>query len=408
MDYDNPTPLRVGATGTLNGWSVRVAGRVVLSMDYEGETYTWSEFHLMDGSGNSATLVFEEGEAGPEWKLFREFRPAHPLTAREAASKKVGDMVNLDGSPVAITLVDQSRVVFIEGRAPLGVDVGDVADYFNADTGERMLVASWTGDEIEFYEGLDIPADGVADAFGFPRGSTPAPPRLSGAAVHPFDAQPSRRPAKLVSTIVFVVLGAVTLLSFRSCLAGSGVKGVSGRPPVKRAAPASAIANGAHGSLGRQNYVVTGQTVTEIARISGRHDRREYLLRGDNDENALLVHGLSGGAREWHLLRPAPVPAGLTPYDAAALRKGTPFAVADRALALTDLFLSRTLSAETLSGTDAIPPGAVEYGFVATAGTSPGIALARWNEQRIQVWAGQPLAEGDVLASFGRDAPKSR
>ena len=87
MSYENPTPLQIGATGVLNGWSVRVAGRVVLGVDVDGVTYFWNEFNLADDSGNSATLVFEETENGGEWKLFREFTPLRPLSARDAAGQ---------------------------------------------------------------------------------------------------------------------------------------------------------------------------------------------------------------------------------------------------------------------------------------------------------------------------------
>src|SRR5690348_3077991 len=100
MSYENPTPLKVGATGTLNGWRVRVAGRIVMGVEIDGATYFWNEYHLLDGSGNAATLVFEETENGYEWKLFRAFTPLRPLSAGEAAAKKVGDMINLDGTPV--------------------------------------------------------------------------------------------------------------------------------------------------------------------------------------------------------------------------------------------------------------------------------------------------------------------
>jgi hypothetical protein len=148
--------------------------------------------------------------------------------------------------------------------------------------------------------------------------------------------------------------------------------------------------------------------VTEIARVAGRHDRREYLLRGEDDEPAILVNGLSGGAKEWHLLRPAILPSGLTPYDAAALRRGAPFTFADRTVALTDLFLSKTLSVDALDvGVKTVRPGAVEYGFVAATGTNPGVTLARWDEQRVQLLFGAALPEADVLAAFaGKPAKK--
>src|SRR5688572_8869741 len=166
MSFENPTPLRVGASGTLNGWRVSVAGRLVMATQDGNDSYFWNEYYLVDDSGNSAMLVFEETEHGPAWKLFRDFTPSHPITAQEAATKQVGDTVNLDGTAAAVSFVGNSRVFHIEGRAPEGVESGDIASYFNVDTGSRMLVASWTGEEIEFYEGLDAPGESIASAFG--------------------------------------------------------------------------------------------------------------------------------------------------------------------------------------------------------------------------------------------------
>jgi hypothetical protein len=200
MSFANPTPLRVGARGTLHGWSVTVTGRVVLGVEIDGETYYWNEYYLMGDSGSSGTLVYEETEHGPEWKLFRLFEPERPLTAREAMAKRVGDTVNLDGTPTKVTLVDESRVYHIEGSAPEGVAVGDVAQYFNADTGQRMLVASWTGDEIEFYEGEDAPAELIASAFGF------AQPRASSSFTSGTDAAAATKRTTMIVVVVFFLV----------------------------------------------------------------------------------------------------------------------------------------------------------------------------------------------------------
>ncbi len=218
MSYANSTPLRIGATGTLNGWRVRVAGRVVLGVSEGGETYYWNEFNLVDDSGNSATLVLEETEQGPEWKLFRAIEPLHPLDARAAAEKHVGDQVNLDGRPVAVTLTGASRVYHIEGEAPEGVEVGDVANYFNADTGDRMLVASWTGHEIEFYEGLDVPPETLATAFGLPRHT------FSAAGFSGGKAGTAATTSRGFLRVVVIVLGLFSFFGFRSCFSGSAAR----------------------------------------------------------------------------------------------------------------------------------------------------------------------------------------
>ena len=151
MSFANPTPLRIGMTGTLAGKTYRVAGRVVMGMEDAGETYYWNEFNLVTDEGESVTLVHEQTESGVEWKLFTMFEPEYPMTATDAATKRVADRLNLEETDLLVTLVDESRVYHIEGEAPEGVEVGDVAHYFNAEGGNRMLVVSWTGEEVEFF-----------------------------------------------------------------------------------------------------------------------------------------------------------------------------------------------------------------------------------------------------------------
>src|SRR6266542_787165 len=110
MSLANPTQLRIGAIGNLEGVDYRVVGRVVMSVTEDGETYYWDEFNLGTGFGQNATLVYEETEPGGEWRLFTMFEPEYPITAEDAATKRVGDPLNLDGTDVHVTLVDKSRV----------------------------------------------------------------------------------------------------------------------------------------------------------------------------------------------------------------------------------------------------------------------------------------------------------
>ena len=105
-------------------------------------------------AGESATLVYEETEHGREWRLFTLFEPgvSDDRRGRRHQTRRRPDL-NLDGTDVRVTLVDQSRVYHIEGQAPEGVELGDVADYFNAEGGNNMVVVSWTGEEVECYRG---------------------------------------------------------------------------------------------------------------------------------------------------------------------------------------------------------------------------------------------------------------
>src|SRR6185436_665896 len=180
MSFTNPTPLRLGMTGAFDGRKYRVAGRVVMGMEEGGETYYWNEFNLISEDGESATLVFEENERGGEWRLFTLFEPEFAMTAEDAATRRVGDQLNLDGHDLRVTLVDETRVHHIEGEAPEGVEVGDVAHYFNAEGSNQMIVVSWTGDEVEYYRGVTVSADRIKSVFHLREGQLSNLSRLAG------------------------------------------------------------------------------------------------------------------------------------------------------------------------------------------------------------------------------------
>lgn len=397
MNFDNPTPLQVGATGTLYGWKVRVAGRVVMGMDDGGETYYWQEYNLADAAGNTGTLVYEETEDGPEWKLFTVFEPAQPMTAAEAATKRVGDTVNLDGKPTPVTLVDQSRVYHIEGVAPEGVEVGDVADYFNADAGDRMLVASWTGGEIEFYEGRDLEGEKVAAAFGLPTEAMGFAAAGGGTEVN---AGAFRKP---VLVVALIVAGLIGLVAFFTCSDQSTVTG-SARPTTAPLSPFK-LANGARGRLDQREFTIESQAVVEVGRQGMRHQRREYRLRGDDDRPALLINALNSPPREWHLFVPAGTPPALAtvpPYAAAAQRQGARVTVEGYSLPILQLCLTKPVAVEG-DGAAGVWPG-VQYGFVARDGAR--WVIARWNENSIQFLSGKPVTDAEVTAALGRTAAK--
>ena len=162
---------------------------------------------------------------------------------------------------------------------------------------------------------------------------------------------------------------------------------------------------GAQGSLARHSYIVDGRAIVEIARVAGRHDRREYHLRDESSQPALLVNALSGGSKEWHLFVPTPVPPGLTPHEAAAKRKGTPVGIEGRTLRITDLFQSKALSADGPAANNALP-GAVRYGFIAADGGE--WLIARWNETQIEYLRGSAVAESEVIAALGTPPEKTK
>ncbi|MES2697420.1 MAG: DUF4178 domain-containing protein [Verrucomicrobiota bacterium] len=398
MSTANPTSLRIGARGTLHNWSVTVTGRLVLGVDIEGETYYWNEYILTGDSGNTGTLVIEEGEEGPEWKLFRMFEPARPMSAQEAATKKVGDTVNLNGQPIEVTLVDQSRVYHIEGAPPEGVELGDIAHYFNADTGRSMLVASWTGDEIEFFEGHDVPAALVESAFGI---APSAPTRRS------MPASGSKRSILLV----LVLFGIVVLIAFFLISAlrpKAPPRTGAGRPASAQPVPARPIVRlplAASGTLEQHHYTVVGAATVTLVQRSGKHDETEYLLRADNGESALLIRGLLGGTHVWHLFTPtlaSTVSPELDPYAAAALRAGARINLTARSYQVANLLHAKAGTKEGGDVAAATWP-AVQYGWIAQGhetGEAEDWLLARWTENGIQFHRGHSVPESEIVASL--------
>ena len=348
MTYANPTSMRLGTTGDLGGQHFRVAGRVVMGTEVDGETCYWNEFRLVDeGGGFDATLVYEETEDGAQWRLFTLFEPLHPLTVAEAAGKKAGDTVTLDDQPMPVTLVDRSRVYFIEGTPPEGVEVGDEADYFNLENDNRMMVVSWTGDEIEFYQGITLDAGEATKAFNLP-----APPRLAhGLAASqslPADDDGTSSSGGILKMIVVLVVAVASYFSFQPS------RSRSLRPLVKPPPPAAILPTGATGVLGGQRFTVTGCSIVEIARVGSRYDQVEYELADSEGGRALLVCGFNNKSSEWHLFRPVSPAVPLTPGEAASKCAGNGVTLDGHEKKVQHLFRSRWLNP---SGTSKGSPG---------------------------------------------------
>jgi hypothetical protein len=391
MNHDNPTPLRLGMTGSFVGRRYRVDGRIVLSMDLAGETWFWNEFALVATDGETATLVHEEGEEGPEWRLFRLIEPATPITAAEAARVRVGDTVDLTGVPVRVSLVDESRVEFIEGQAPEGVEVGDVARYFNAEneTGSEMLVASWTGDEIEFYRGMNLPVAAVAAAFRLPSLADGAPPApRSSPAGAGFAAGQWIRPI-----LALVVMGSMGLAFLRGC------ERPRRDPAVARVrAPEAPLKPGSTGVLEGRQLRVAGHALVEIAQVHRFYDRHEYLLKDDQDRTLLLVCGWEPNSRDWYLCTPLPEDQVPSPREAGALRWGDRITLGGSSAAITEIF--RCTTRETDARPPELPFGTLTYGFAAVSGNQT--FLARWDATAARYHRGIAVPAKTARAAFAR------
>jgi hypothetical protein len=395
LSYRNPTPIRIGMTGNLSGKQYHVVGRVVLGEEEEGGTYYWNEFNLESDGGEVATLVYEETERGGEWRLFHLFEPACPMTAADAATKREGDPLSLEGMQMFVRLVSKSRVYHIEGKAPEGVEVGDEAHYFNAVTGNNMIVVSWTGEEVEFYRGLDLSGLTVSSAFNvrivdFSR-LFPAP---GG----------NRRVSTLVAGLVVAAcLAMLTVVGYRSFTPNRRPLAI-----VRMGAPVSPLAVGKTGKLGGRRFQVQSHLLVEMAMVGRRFDRHEYLLSDDEGTRALLVRGSKPGAGDWWLFQPlvmtakvselVPFLTPLSPQEAAAVKWGQTVNVEGLVAKVSELFQCTIRQVESPEASD-LNPGDVFFGF--NGQTQNARLLVRWNASYVNFFQGRALLEKDVVAAFG-------
>ncbi|MEO6995311.1 MAG: DUF4178 domain-containing protein [Lacunisphaera sp.] len=396
MSNSNPTALLIGASGVLDGRRYTVAGRTVLSVVFDGETYEWNEFNLVDSSDKALTLVYEEAEDGPEWKVFKLFEPLRSISAADAKAKRTGEWVDFGGTKARVTLIDRSRIVFVEGRVPEGVAPGVEADYFNAENGDRMIVVSWSGEEVECYEGSVTSARRIEAAFGLPPAAV-ARSSLSGG----MGGGSNFSPHLMVVAVVVVV----SLLGFfgLSRPHNSGLR-LAASVPQKRLAAPSPLPVGAVGVLAGKTFRVVAHALVEISRLGDRFDGHEYALTTASDDHALLVEALQGKSTDWYLLTTGITPADLTPFEAASFRQGQSVLVDGRARQVTQLFQLRVISKD---GDDSVLPWptGMGYGFLAkpdgVAGDANQWVLARWTETGIKSYRVSIVSDSALRNGFG-------
>jgi hypothetical protein len=398
MNLSNPTALRLGAQGMLNGRRHTVRGRVVLSVEIDHETYVWNEFNLVDEGGEALTLVHEEEEQGGVWRLFRYYELNPPITVAEAAGKRVGDTMQFEGRSIKVTLVDQSTVRYIEGEAPEGVEVGDKADYFNADAGDRTVVVSWTGGEVEYYEGRTLAPGRVEQAFNLPKPTEDSTASFnSGWSDGSGNAGGDGNSGARFAVSVLAALAFFGWVTFLNSGGGTYVPPFRPEPPRKIAAPIQQLPLASVGRIDGRQYKVAAHAVVEVNLVGRRFEQHEYDLRAEDGEKRLLVDHPAGSADDWLLLRPTDAPAPWTPVQAAALRKDSLPKPGGRVVQVRELFQIRVLSADGAVDTAAWAEK-TQYGFSGTVANE--WLVARWSERGITIYSGRPVDLRNLVRDF--------
>jgi hypothetical protein len=374
--------LRIGQTGQLSGQQYRVAGWLVLAMEEDGVTYCWNEYHLLAPDGTCATLVEEQGKHGPEWRLFRLVEPP-PISAAVAATKQVGDSVIFAGQNLRVTCVDESRVVRIEGEAPEGVEQGDVARYFNAESGNLMFVVSWTGDEVEVFRGVQLPGHAVYRAFGL----KPPPINLQPAQTSSVSNSPNLR-----NGIVAVIIAIVVLVAWREQWRKTGDRRAS--PPQP---PKPALTTGASGRIGDTRYRIAGRALVEIARVGARQACHEYWLVDENEQDSYLIQASSKSSDEWLWLRPVATDASLSPRRAATYGLGASVSITNTPVRVTGLFLS------IVQAVDGLMTAGVGTQWYGLEGRGDGQrAIVRWTDNVLVAYRVTAATRSEIQALSGK------
>ena len=395
--FNNPTALRLGMSGTLAGKRYRVTGRAVMGMDADGERYYWNEFNLANDDSDSATLVFEETENGGEWKLFIAVEPEVTMTAAEASTKNIGDRLTIDYTSVTVSLVDESRIYFIEGKAPEGMEVGDVAHYFNAESGNTMIVVSWTGDEVEYFRGINLKRDAVTQAFGIKEYSAA---NLSQAASllagdkSSFTSGLSSALPKLFPALIGIFIAFVFILKMPSC----NILPTS-RSTKRISAPKSALKPGDTGKLANANWLVRSRAIVQISEVGLKYERHEYDLTSDDGSQAMLIHGMSPGADDWFYFTPLTPIEPMTPAKAAEVRVGETVNVDGVIVPIGHLFQS--LTARKDFAPDATPVNSSSDMMFGYSGESSITTLVvRWDSRSVQFLKGKRLTNREIADAF--------
>ena len=392
MRHANPTPIRIGTTGTFGGKSYTLIARVVMGMADEGETYFWNEFYLSDGSDRIALLVSEEVYGAQQWRLFTEFTPATPLTAAQAGALQVGYHANLEGVSAEITVVDETRVYEIEGNAPDWVAVGDVAQYFNAEAGGKLWVVSWSGDEVEYYRGMQLHPELVAQALGLPVTSFKRAASTGGSAG---SAGGGWGVGHLIGLLFFMGFG---LFNFRSCSPGTRDTGadrtVTAAPSLPavqpQPAPPPPLTVGTNVTLDGQAFRVIGHRVVAHTKVNAQWNSHQYQVTDDAGQTHLLVLHALPDTKSWQLFKPIAPARPPTPLVAASMRVGEGVTVDDFKGSVSELFLSSVLTNRSGFADSGSVTG-LTYHYLATDKTA--LLLASWTGERVHFHRGQSVAK---------------
>ena len=291
-----------------------------------------------------------------------------------------------NGKVMVIDRVGDSTVHFIQGGAPKGVKVGDVARYFNARSGRSMAVVSWTGSEVEYFRGMDLYRGLVSIAFRWPPQSSRSKSVTSGLNFNPMTAW---------------VIGVLGLLMVVGVVIGSSScrSNFAGNPGPKKPAAVSRLKLGSSGNVRGMNYRVVRHDVIECAQVASISDRNEYHLVSDGRADDLLVEGWLEDSSAWALLERVYSNPSLTPIQAGGIQAGDVVSIDGERLDVQSLVLITLIRTEGDDHNSDAPSG-IRQGLVAIAGAMS--YLVRWTPDQLETYRVKILPSALIRDALGK------
>jgi len=160
-----PSPLALGAIGTLFDTRYRVTAHAVVNLVEVGSQWQQHEYSLTNDAGATALLVCPNPSPGSDWIFYEPLLPEPTLTPWQAAAKKIGDPVELDGYRGKVDEIFLASAETAETERPTRTPNGAVSYGFLSRNGHQTLLARWNDRGIYLFLGRILPAKTVVASF---------------------------------------------------------------------------------------------------------------------------------------------------------------------------------------------------------------------------------------------------
>jgi len=141
-----PSPLYLDATGTIQGKSFQVLGR----LRYQYDAGMWDEWFISLEGEQPGWLVEDEGT----YTLYHKATLTSPLPPFEEI--RVGSVIKVADREMFVTEKGEANIVGGEGQLAFTILPGEEVKYVDGNSGQDQISIEYTTDEIEYLVGRPI------------------------------------------------------------------------------------------------------------------------------------------------------------------------------------------------------------------------------------------------------------